>query len=175
MDIREFSSLLAVYGGRLDKWPHTYRLPAMRLLDQSPDAFAMLEQARMLESALQVEEPPTSPGRLRALEDSILAGLDLEEEEAPKPAPRIPARPRRPSAAPGGRKALWAGLRPGRLLPRQSGQSAAQFLIGGVTGFGLSMILLAGVGLWAGTHLGQISSYSQQQVLAYYSIDLWLR
>lgn len=175
MDIREFSSLLAVYGGRLDKWPHTYRLPAMRLLEQSQDALALLEQARRLDATLQVAEQPTPPKRLRALEDSILAELDLEREDSPKPTPPIPAHQGSGTAAPGKRTALWAGLRPERPAPRHSGQSATRFLVGGVSGFGLSMILLAGVGLWAGTHLGQISSYGQQQVLAYYSIELWLR
>ncbi len=180
MDIREFSSLLAVYGGRLDKWPHTHRLPAMRLLERSADALVLLEQARALDADLRAQETATSPDRLRAMEDDILARLELEEEQAPRPELHGPVPPQpqaraKPAARRRGQAALWAGLRPGRAAPGPSGHSGARFVVGSMTGFGLSMVLLAGVGLWIGTHLGHISTYSQQQVLAYYSIDLWLR
>jgi len=180
MDIREFSSLLAVYGGRLDKWPHTHRLAATRLLEQSADALALLEQARALDADLRAEMPATSPARLRMMEDSILARLEAEEEEAPTPELRrpVPAQPQvrtKPAAGRHGQAMMWAGLRAGRPALRPFGHSGSRFLVGSMTGFGLSMVLLAGVGLWIGSHLGQISSYSQQQALAYYSIDLWLR
>ena len=63
---RDFEDLLDRHGADSTHWPSRHQLPAALLLDRSPMARALLDDARRLHAALQALPTPTTPPGLHA-------------------------------------------------------------------------------------------------------------
>lgn len=82
MTIERLNAIVAAYGARAYRWPQDEREAALALLERSPDARALREQAALLDEALDLVAVD-KPGM--ELRQAVLA-------QAPKPRRRAPFR-----------------------------------------------------------------------------------
>jgi len=66
MDADRFGDLLDLHGSDPRAWPAAEREAALRLLDASAEARALLEEARLLDAALAAPPGPPASAELRA-------------------------------------------------------------------------------------------------------------
>ncbi|MGJ4944865.1 hypothetical protein ACQR1W_30175 [Bradyrhizobium sp. HKCCYLS1011] len=79
MDVREFEDLIDRLGEDLSGWPEAQRQAAVELLASSPEANALLEEARTLRQALSAP-PVRAPA---GLADRIVAAAGRTKTAAP--------------------------------------------------------------------------------------------
>ena len=74
MDQSRFSELLDAYGADLERWPAAERGPAQTLLDASPEATTLRQQAALLDDALDqyTLAPPAAALRQSLLRAALL-------------------------------------------------------------------------------------------------------
>jgi hypothetical protein len=85
MDVREFEDLLDRLGEDISRWPDAQRQAAADLLSSSPDASALLAQARELREALSappVRAPAGLADRIFAAASRLKSDPPVEEEQA---------------------------------------------------------------------------------------------
>ena len=64
MNLERFQDALDTYGGDLSRWPAALARSAEALLSQEPAARTLLQQAQILDTALEPDETPAADARL---------------------------------------------------------------------------------------------------------------
>ena len=64
MNLERFQDALDTYGGDLSRWPAALARSAEALLSQEPSARTLLQQAQILDNALEPDEMPAADARL---------------------------------------------------------------------------------------------------------------
>ena len=71
LDLNTFERLLGIYGGRVERWPESYREPLARFLDSSAEARVRWDEAcsldRLLAALPDVEPAPALMARIASL------------------------------------------------------------------------------------------------------------
>ena len=72
IDLKEFSELIAAYGGQADNWPSEQRAAMQKLADNDPAAASLVAQESALDAVLGTDMPPLH----NQLQERILRDLD---------------------------------------------------------------------------------------------------